>query len=103
MPRNVVEESLVRLAVFSNGIQLDETIQIVSVELSKSLNKISMASLIVLDGDMPGKDFPISNAAHFKPGNDIQIKAGYDQDEATIFQGEIVKHGIRITGNNYSR
>ena len=103
MPRNVVEESLVRLAVFSNGIQLDETIQIVSVELSKSLNKISMASLIVLDGDMPGKDFPISNAAHFKPGNDIQIKAGYDQDEATIFQGVIVKHGIRITGNNYSR
>ena len=103
MPSNVAEDSLIRLTVFTNGVQLDETIRIVSVDTSKALNKISTASLVVLDGDMPGKDFPISNAAHFKPGNEIQIKAGYDEDEATIFQGVIVKHGIRITGNNYSR
>ncbi len=95
--------SVVRLTVFSNGAQLDETIQVVSVTINKTINKIPMARIVLLDGDMPNKDFPVSNSKDFKPGAEIKIKAGYDQEEETIFQGIIVKHGIKITGNNYAR
>lgn len=95
--------SVVKLTVYSNGAKLGESIQIVSIAVSKTINRIPTASIVLLDGDMPGKDFPVSNAEHLKPGAEIKINAGYDQDEETIFEGIIVKHGIKISGNNYAR
>ena len=83
--------SVVKLTVFSNGTQLDESIKIISVVVDKSINKIPRSKLVFLDGDMPEKDFPISNADHFKPGNEIKINAGYDDDESVIFEGFVIK------------
>lgn len=95
--------SVVKLTVLSNGAKIADTIQIVSVTVRKAVNKIPAAEIVMLDGDMPEKDFPVSNTDTFKPGSQITINAGYDQEEAVIFQGVVVKHGIKITGNNYSR
>ncbi|MBI3525617.1 MAG: type VI secretion system tip protein VgrG [Betaproteobacteria bacterium] len=94
---------VVRLTLLSNGSALPETTQIVSVSVRKSINKIPVAEIVVLDGDMPGKDFPLSNADYFKPGATIKINAGYGSQEDTIFDGIIVKHAIKITGNNFAR
>lgn len=94
---------VIKLTIFSNGAQIDDSIAIVSVLVSNSINKIPQAKIVLLDGDMPEKDFPISNSDAFKPGSEIKINAGYGQDEETIFQGIIVKHGLKITGDNYSR
>ena len=90
--------SVVRLSLFSNGTALPGTTQVVSVSIRKTINKIPLAEIVMLDGDMPGKDFPLSNADHFKPGNAIKINAGYESDEETIFEGIVIKHGIRISG-----
>jgi Rhs element Vgr protein len=95
--------SVVKLTVYSNGAKLDESIQIISIVVSKKINKIPTANIVLLDGNMPEKDFPVSNAEHLKPGAEIKINAGYDQDEETIFQGIVVKHGIKISENNYAR
>lgn len=96
--------SVVRLSVFSNGSAISGTTPVVSVSVKKAINKIPLAEIVILDGDMPGKDFPISNANDFKPGAAIKIKAGYGSaQEVTIFEGIVVKHGIKITGDNYSR
>ena len=94
---------VVRLTIFRNGVQLDETIPIVSVVVHKAINKLPTATIVLLDGDMPEKDFPVSNGDELKPGTEIQIRAGYDQEEAPIFHGVIVKHGLKITGDNYAR
>lgn len=96
-------DGVVRLTLFSNGTTLPDTTQVVSVSVKKTINKIPVAEIVVLDGDMPQKDFPVSNADYFKPGSMIKINAGYGQDEKTIFEGIVVKHGIKITGENYSR
>lgn len=95
--------SVVKLTVLSNGTKIADTIQIVSIMVRKAINKIPAAEIIVLDGDMPEKDFPVSNTDTFKPGAEITIKAGYDQQETAIFQGVVVKHSVKISGNNYSR
>jgi Rhs element Vgr protein len=95
--------SVVRLSLFSNGTAVPGTTQVVSVSVRKTVNRIPVAEIVVLDGDMPQKDFPVSNADHFKPGRAIKINAGYGSDEETIFEGIVVKHGIKITGDNYSR
>jgi len=94
---------VVRLTVFSNGAKVADTVKIISVAVNKSINKIPAAKLVILDGDMPTRDFPVSNEDDFKPGREIRINAGYDNDETTIFQGIVVRHGIKIAGDNYSR
>lgn len=98
------EGGVVDLSLLSNGSVVSGAIQIVSVSVKKSVNKIPLAEIVILDGDMPGKDFPVSNKDDFKPGSAITIKAGYgaSQKEA-IFEGIVVKHGIKISGDNYSR
>lgn len=94
---------LVRVSLFSDGASVPETINVVSVLVKKAINRVPLAEIVILDGDMPDKDFPVSNADHFKPGALIKINAGYEQDEDTIFEGIVVKHGIKISGSNYSR
>ncbi|HNP25132.1 MAG TPA: type VI secretion system tip protein VgrG [Nitrosomonas sp.] len=94
---------VISLTLFSNGQAIADTIQIVSVEISYCVNKIPSAKIIILDGDMPNNDFPVSNQDGFKPGALIQIKAGYDSKETSLFTGIVIRHNIKIDGDNYSR
>jgi len=94
---------VLKLSIYANGSAIDDAIKVVSVSVNKTINKIPYAKIVLLDGDMPNKDFPISNGDDFKPGSEIKINAGYGQSEETIFQGIIVKHGIKISGDNNSR
>jgi Rhs element Vgr protein len=96
-------EGVVRLTVYCNGTKLAETVELVSVEIDKEVNLIPVARLVVLDGDMPNKDFPVSNTDDFKPGNEVRISAGYKDQEETLFEGIVVKHNMKITGENYAR
>jgi len=96
-------EGAIRLTIFSNGSQLQDSISIVSVEVFKAVNLIPYAKIVVLDGDMPNKSFPISDTDDFKPGSEIKINAGYKDQEETIFEGIVVKHNLKISGDNYSR
>jgi len=93
----------VKLSISANGSRIDESIEIASVSVSSFVNKIPFARIELLDGDMPNKDFPISSSDDFKPGNEIKIDAGYGDSEDTIFEGVIVRHGIKISGDNHSR
>ena len=105
MPKSPATEgdSLFTVTVSSNGSELAETIEIVTVTITKAINKIPTARIVILDGDMPNQDFPISNGTTLIPGAEIKITAGYDQNQSTIFQGIIVSQGIKITGDNYAR
>lgn len=94
---------VVRLTLFSDGTQLDGAVPVISVTIVKAVNRIPSARIVILDGDMPGKDFPVSNTDSFKPGAKIKINAGYGSEEETIFQGVVVRHGVKISGDNYSR
>jgi Rhs element Vgr protein len=94
---------VVKLTISCNGTELDDTIAIVSVTVNKAINKIPTARIVLLDGDMPNKDFPLSNKDDLKPGAEITINAGYGQTGETIFEGVVVKHSIKITGDNYAR
>jgi len=105
MPDSPMNNSsaVVKLSIFSDGTRINEAIQIVSVSVTNAINKIPYARIEMLDGDMPNQDFPISSGDDFKPGKEIMINAGYGDSEDTIFQGIVVKHSIKISGDNNSR
>jgi Rhs element Vgr protein len=93
---------LVTFSLTVNGAPVGKEIAVVSIAVNKEVNKIPWAKLIIQDGDVATEDFAISNQETFKPGNNIEIQAGYHSDETTIFKGIIVKHGIRILRDRHS-
>jgi Rhs element Vgr protein len=86
----------VSIKILIDGLALSGEIQIVRVSVSKVYNKISTAKLIIADGGVEDQTFPQSNSDLFKPGKEIEIQGGYDENTPTIFKGIIVRHAIKI-------
>jgi Rhs element Vgr protein len=95
-------EGVVRVSLYSEGNSL-AAVRIISVTIHRAINRVPSARIELVDGDMPTKEFPLSDSADFKPGAAIKIAAGYGDDEEAIFEGVVVKHSIQITGDNDSR
>jgi Rhs element Vgr protein len=93
---------LVTFSLIVNGQTVGREIGVVSINVHKEVNKIGRAKIVIQDGDVATEDFEISNQETFKPGNDIEIKAGYHSDESTIFKGIITRHGIKILRDSHS-
>ncbi|MCW9708160.1 type VI secretion system tip protein VgrG [Fodinibius salsisoli] len=81
--------------VLSDGTKLPKKYHVFSFTVSKSINRISYAELTLKDGDPAREDFPLSNTDLFKPGTIIEIKAGYHNENKSIFKGIVIKHGIK--------
>ena len=75
---------------------------IISFVVSRHANKIAVAKVMLHDGSSADQDFELSSGSLFKPGTKVTIKAGYAQKEKEIFEGIIVKHGIKapLHGNS---
>jgi len=100
---NKNSEGVVTFSIKSNGSPIKDTVQILSIEVTKTINKIASATLEILDGDMSSQDFPISNNDVFKPGSTIVITAGYASKEQQIFSGIVIRHGISINAKQRAR
>jgi len=81
--------------ILSEGNQVSETYQVLSVVVLKQANRISSAQITFKDGDPAQEDFPISNSDEFIPGRQIEIHAGYHSDEEVIFKGIVVKNSVK--------
>ncbi|WP_346863315.1 type VI secretion system tip protein VgrG [uncultured Draconibacterium sp.] len=89
-------DSLVTFNVLVNGEELNSTIQVLSIAVEKEMNRIPWAKITILDGEPSTGDFEHSNEATFIPGNEIEIKAGYDSNNETIFKGVVIRHSLKI-------
>ncbi|QKX07311.1 type VI secretion system tip protein VgrG [Aquimarina sp. TRL1] len=90
---------LVTHKILVNGEELSKQYQVKTIQVSKEVNKIPTASLVLLDGEPSKQDFQLSNEAFFTPGSEIEITAGYHSDEETVFKGLVIKHTIKIRNN----
>lgn len=94
---------VLKLTISSNGSPIADTIRIISVEVNRAINRVPSARIEIMDGDMPNDDFPVSDTVTFAPGQDVVISAGYGSETTAIFQGVVVRHGIKISGKNEAR
>jgi Rhs element Vgr protein len=94
---------VVTLSVEVGGQRLPASADLISVTVQRAANAVPSARLVFNDGDMPGEAFPLSDAADFKPGAALTVKAGYGQQEEVIFEGIVVRHGLRVSGSNDAR
>lgn len=102
MPENRIipaVESVAEFKIMVDGVELPRTVEVVSVYVSKVVNKISMAKFVIKDGDVADSNFPLSNGSLFIPGKEIVISAGSPEKQTNVFSGIIIKHSIAIRGN----
>jgi Rhs element Vgr protein len=91
---------LVTYKILIDGNELSKVYQVKSVVVSKEVNRIPTAKLVLLDGDAAKRDFELSNEDLLIPGKEIEITAGYHSDEETIFKGIVIKHNLKIRGDS---
>ena len=79
-----------------NGQLLDSDFEINKIITFKEINKLGRARIQILGGDYTKNTFNESENKIFDPGNEVEIKFGYDQKLTVIFEGIILKHSISI-------
>lgn len=87
------------------GAEVTGEYQIKTIVVSREFNRVASAEILVHDGDPAAETFKVSESDDFKPGNEIEITAGYHGDEQTIFKGIVLRHGLRApnSGRSYLR
>lgn len=93
------ESDLSTLTILANGAEIPQTLQVLGVSIEYEINRIPYAKILISDGDAAKQDFPASNQTMFAPGSEIDIQSGYHMEEASIFKGIVVRHGIRSTAS----
>lgn len=93
-------KSVSTFTILSSGNAVSREYHVLSITVNKEVNRISSATIILLDGEASAQSFQVSNQPDFEPGKEIEIKAGYSSQEETIFKGIVVRHGIKVRKNN---
>ncbi|EDP97193.1 type VI secretion system tip protein VgrG [Kordia algicida OT-1] len=95
---NITSGGLVTFDIKSNGSAIPDAMDVQSIEVEKGVNRISVAKVVIIDGDPSKETFEASSSSTFVPGNTITIEVGYDSKNEVIFTGIITKQSIRIHG-----
>jgi Rhs element Vgr protein len=93
-------KSVATFTILSGGEEVSREFHVLSITVNKEANRVSSASIIILDGQASEQSFQVSNQPDFEPGKEIEIKAGFSSQEETIFKGIVIKHGIKVRKNN---
>ncbi|MEP0984342.1 type VI secretion system tip protein VgrG [Ekhidna sp.] len=87
---------LVEYEVLSNGSPIKDTYNVISISVTKEINRISSCELMLLDGSAATEDFPISDSDTFLPGAEIEVKLGYEDSSQSVFKGVVLRQGLRV-------
>jgi Rhs element Vgr protein len=90
------DDEVVTTLIKVNNQDVPQTILLDTITVSKEVNRIASAKIVLMDGDGAEEKFTVSNGTLFVPGNEIEILCGYKSDNHTIFKGIIVKQSVKI-------
>ena len=93
---NDSRSDVISVDILVDGTNIANKHQILSVNVSKEVNRIPTARLVIIDGNAADATFAVSETNDFVPGKKIEIKAGRDGVNATIFKGIIMRHSLKV-------
>ena len=88
---------LVSVNLKVGGKALKEFYQILSIESSYQINKLSWLKVEIIDGNPAQNNFEISSKKEFSSGEKISVSLGHHSDTNSIFEGIIVNHRLKIS------
>lgn len=88
-----------------DGQAIAQDIALLEVRVRHAVAGIATAQIVVQDCDMPSGLWSVADGETFKPGAAVVLRAGYGDpaDTGVVFEGIVVKIGIRIGADNGSR
>lgn len=86
---------LATFEILVNGSAIDTSYEVQSILVENALNRITTATLHILDGSTDDGTFAISDSSTFVPGATLEIKLGFNSTNATVFKGIITGHAIQ--------
>ena len=92
--------SVVTITILSAGKEMKPTFELISVDISKEVNRIPHAQIVLLDGNAATQVFEISDDAFFEPGKEIEIKLRYEDapdKEVTVFKGLVIAQSVEAS------
>lgn len=92
-------KSVSTFTILVDGNKLSDEFTVMSIVVQKEINSITKATILLQDGSAAEQGFPSSNAEELIPGKSIEIQAGYQTDEESIFKGITIKHSIKVRKN----
>ena len=94
--------SVVTPTILSEGKVMDPSYELLSLDITKEVNRIPVAELIFIDGDITKETFPISDSSFFEPGKEIEIKLRYEPDgkDTTVFKGLVIGQQVAVDGRD---
>lgn len=99
---DIMNGSIATFVVKVGGNDIPDNVQVFSIKIEKRINKISLARIVVLDGEVSTGKFDVSSSSTFVPGGEVTIEAGYDSKNTLVFKGIITQQSIRIDNVNGS-
>ena len=87
------------VAVLVEGAEISGEFHVLSVSVTRELNRIPTATIQLRDGEASKSTFEVSNSDHFIPGKKIEIQLGYRSQNDSVFKGIIVKHSVKLRKN----
>ncbi len=101
-PGSTANTTIVRTKISIDGTELSGEVLLIQFSVQKIFNRVSSAKISFRDGNVAERDFPLSNEEMFKPGSSIQIRAGYEGEMDSLFEGIITGHRIEVRPNGIS-
>ncbi|MEZ4731476.1 MAG: type VI secretion system tip protein VgrG [Caldilineaceae bacterium] len=89
--------SVVTVTMISDGQPLPPEYELLALDITREVNRIPYAQIVLLDGDAAQQSFSISNSRFFEPGRQIEIKLRYEgesQSNVTVFKGPVVGQAV---------
>ena len=95
-------DGLVSYAISIGNARLEDKYQVLRIEVTKQVNRISHALVEIRDGCVAKGAFSASDSAKFNPGASVAISMGYQNKVEPVFTGIITKQHLAINQQNTS-
>jgi Rhs element Vgr protein len=92
-------KSVSTFTILSNGKPIPRSMHVLSIVVSKEVNRIPWATVLLQDGEASSETFDVSNQPEFEPGVELEIHTGYRSQEEPVFKGIVIRHGIKVRKN----
>lgn len=90
--RFMTDQNLVSFQISSDGKAINQTFQVVEIEVHNNVSGVSQARIVVLASDIS----EVTDAAEFKVDRKIGIKLGYDGKDKSVFNGVVTGQSLHI-------
>jgi phage protein D len=90
------QSDLVSFEIFSNGKPINDTIQVLSIEVQLKSNGIDKSIITILDGNVFKGTFDVLDSNTFEIGANIEVKLGYHARNDSVFKGIVTEQKIII-------